>query len=402
MNVGELDARAAVAPFRFPAFRRYVAGQLPSVSCSWAQVVALAWVVVQLDPQSLGWVVACQFLPSLLLGPWFGAVVDRHDRRRGLMLAEAGLGLVAVGYAAAAATGNLTLPVIYLLASVWGVLNALDTPARQSLVPLLVSPERAGSAAGLTGTVMVLGMTIGTALGAVLIATVGVTATFVLNAASFFADVVILGTIRGRPAPRVERAPRQIREGMRYVGRTPRLRAAMLALAIIATFAFTINVSVPILARQSFAGGAPLIGTFFTAVTAGCLVGTLAYAARARCGPKTLTRTALGMAVAQLVTAVSPHPLVAVAGLAGVGLAWTYLIGAVVTLLQAARPELMGRVMSLFAVVLLGGTTIGAPLSTALIAVAGSRAPFVLGVGAAVIAAAAVRLRTDVTLREYA
>ena len=187
--VSVLDGRAAVAPLRFPAFRRYVAGQLPSVSCSWAQVVALAWVVVQIDPQSLGWVVACQFLPSLLLGPWFGAVVDRHDRRRALMLAEAGLGLVAVGYAAAAATGTLTLPAIYLLASVWGVLNALDTPARQSLVPLLVSPERAGSAAGLTGTVMVLGMTIGTAVGAVLISTVGVTATFAVNAASFFADV---------------------------------------------------------------------------------------------------------------------------------------------------------------------------------------------------------------------
>ncbi len=397
--VGVLDGRAAVAPFRSAAFRRYVAGQLPSVTCSWAQVVALAWVVVQLDPQSLGWVVACQFLPSLLLGPWFGAVVDRHDRRRGLMLAEAGLGLVAVGYAAAAVTGTLTLPVIYLLASAWGVLNALDTPARQSLVPLLVSPERAGSAAALTGTVMVLGMTIGTAVGAVLIATVGVTATFAVNAASFFADVVILGTIRGRPAPRVERAPRQIREGMQYVGSTPRLRAAMLALAIIATFAFTINVSVPILARQSFGGGATLIGTFFTAVTAGCLVGTLAYAARGGYGPETLTRTALGMAAAQLATALAPQPLFAVVGLAGVGFAWSYLIGAVVTMLQSARPELMGRVMSLFAVVLLGGTTIGAPLATALTAVAGSRAPFAVGAAAAVIAAATVRLRTDVTLK---
>ena len=397
--VGVLDGRAAVAPFRFAPFRRYVAGQLPSVTCSWAQVVALAWVVVQLDPQSLGWVVACQFLPSLLFGPWFGAVVDRHDRRRGLMLAEAGLGLVAVGYAAAAVTGTLTLPVIYVLASVWGVLNALDTPARQSLVPLLVSPERAGSAAALTGTVMVLGMTIGTAVGALLIVAVGVTATFTVNAASFVADVVILGTIRGRPAPRVERAPRQIREGMQYVASTPRLRAAMLALAIIATFAFTINVSVPILARHSFGGGAPLIGTFFTAVTAGCLVGTLAYAARGGYGPETLARTALGMAAAQLATALAPAPLLAVVGLAGVGFAWSYLIGAVVTMLQSARPELMGRVMSLFAVVLLGGTTIGAPLATALIAVAGSRAPFAVGVAAAVIAAATVRLRTDVTLK---
>ena len=95
--------RAAAAPLASPAFRRYLAGQLPSVTCSWAQVVTLSWVVVQLNPRALGLVVALQFLPSLVLGPWFGAVADRHDRRRLLILAESGLGLVALAYAVGAA-----------------------------------------------------------------------------------------------------------------------------------------------------------------------------------------------------------------------------------------------------------------------------------------------------------
>jgi hypothetical protein len=88
--------------------------------------------------------------------------------------------------------------------------------------------------------------------------------------------------------------------------------------------------------------------------------------------------------------------------LAGVGFAWTYLIGTVVTMLQSARPELMGRVMSLFAAVLLGGTTIGARPTTTTTAIAGSRAPFAVGAGAAIVAAATIRLRTDVRLEGYA
>ena len=111
VSVRPTAARVAVAPLHSPAFRRYLVGQLPSVTCSWAQVVALSWVVVQIDPRALGWVVALQFLPSLVLGPWFGAVVDRHDRRLLLILAEVGLGLVAVGYTATAAAGTLSLAV---------------------------------------------------------------------------------------------------------------------------------------------------------------------------------------------------------------------------------------------------------------------------------------------------
>ena len=112
--------RTAVAPLSSPPFRRYLLGQLPSLTGSWAQVVALSWWIESVDPKALGWVVALQFLPSLVLGPWFGVVADRHDRRRLLMLAECGLGLVAAAYALASLTGELTLPVIYVLATASG------------------------------------------------------------------------------------------------------------------------------------------------------------------------------------------------------------------------------------------------------------------------------------------
>lgn len=384
-----IDARTAFAPLRSPLLRRYLAGQLPSVSCSWAQVVALSWVVVQIEPSALGWIVALQFLPSLLLGPWLGAVVDRHDRRRLLVLAEAGLGLVAFGYAATAAADALTLPAICLLALTWGLFNALDTPARRALIPMLVGPDLAAAASALTGTVLVLGMTIGTALGAALVATAGATASFAVNSVSFFADVILLATLRTGPSPRVQHAPRQIRDGLSYVWHTPPLRAAMLVLTIISTFAFTMPASVPILARDAFHGGPAVIGALFTAGMAGSLIGTLAFAAQRAHHPRTLHRTTLGMAIALSATAAAPDALLALPALAGIGFSWAYLLATVIAMLQTAQPQLMGRVMALFGVVLLGGTTISGPLTTMTTAIAGPRAPFVLGTVAALISATA-------------
>jgi MFS family permease len=381
-----MGVHEAVAPLSSPAFRRYLAGQLPSVTCSWAQVVALSWVVVELDRRALGWVVALQFLPSLVLGPWFGAVADRHDRRRLLILAESGLGLVALAYAVASAADVLTLPVIYVLAATWGVINALDTPARRALLPALVPPERAASASALAGTVLLLGMTAGSALGGALAATTGVTAAFAVNAASFLADVILLHTIRPGALPLVRRAPRQVRDGLGYVWHTPALRAPLLALVVIGTLAFTMQVSVPILIRGSFGGGPSLIGTAFTAMTVGSLAGALVAAARGRPGPWALGLAATIMAGSMAVTAVAPTVPVTLVGLAGIGLAWSLVLTSVIAVLQSANPRMLGRVMSLFAVVLLGSNSAGGPIASTVASSIGPRAPFALGAGAAIAA----------------
>lgn len=381
-----MGVHTAVAPLSSPAFRRYLAGQLPSVTCSWAQVVALSWVVVELDPRALGWVVALQFLPSLVLGPWFGAVADRHDRRRLLMLAESGLGLVALAYTLASAAGVLTMPLVYLLATAWGVINALDTPARRALLPTLVTPDRAASASALAGTVLLIGMTAGSALGGAMLAAAGTTIAFAVNAASFLADAILLHTVRPGPSPVVRRAPRQVREGLGYVWHTPALRAPLLALAVIGTLAFTMQVSVPTLIRVSFGGGPSLIGTAFTAVTAGSLAGALIAAARGSPGSRTTALGAAIMAGAMAVTALAPTVPAALAGLAGVGLAWSLVLVSVIAVLQSADPRMLGRVMSLFAVVLLGGISAGGPIAASVATTVGPRAPFLLGAAAAVAA----------------
>lgn len=376
---------------RSAAFRRYLVGQLPSVTCSWAQVVALSWTVVDRAPAALGWVVALQFTPSLVLGPWFGTLADRYDRKRILMLAETGLGIVATGYAVAAATGRLTLPLVCLLATLWGIINALDTPARRALVPMLVTAEQAASAAALTGVVLLLGMTAGSALGAGLVAVAGPAVAFAVNAASFGIDVVLLATIRTGASPRLARAPRQLREGFAYVWRTPRLRMPLLALALLATLAFTVQVSAPILLRTSFAAGPSLVGAAFTASTAGGLAGALVATGRTASGPRRLRLASTLMAAALIVTAAAPAVPVALAGLAGIGFSWSLFIASAVAILQTAEPSLLGRVMSWLAVVLIGGTAAGGPLAGTVAALCGPRTPFVVGAAAALAAASIVK-----------
>jgi MFS family permease len=327
-------ATGSVSALHSAAFRRYLAGQLPSVTCSWAQVVALSWTVVDRAPAALGWVVALQFMPSLVLGPWFGTLADRYDRKRILMLAETGLGIIATGYAVAAATGRLTLPLVCLLATLWGIINALDTPARRALVPTLVPAGQAASAAALTGVVLLLGMTAGSALGAGLVAVAGPAVAFAVNAASFGLDVALLATIRADASPRLARARRQMREGLAYIWRTPRLRIPLLALALLATLAFTVQVSAPILLRTSFRAGPPLVGAAFTASTAGGLAGALAATRGAVSGPQRLRLASTLMAAALLVTAAAPAVPVALAGLAGIGFSWSLFISSSITTLQ--------------------------------------------------------------------
>jgi MFS family permease len=375
----------AFAPLRSRAFRRYAAGQLPSITCSWAQVVALSAVVVTLDPAALGWVVALQFVPSLLLGPWCGALADRLDRRAVLMAAEAGLGLVATAFAVAAASGRLTLPVIGVLALVWGIVNAVDTPARRALTPQLVPPDAAPAAAALGGTLMLVGMTLGAALGGLLVPAFGASVAFGINALSFLVDVAVLATLPIGTSPRTPRAPRQVRDGLAHVWHTPELRVPVVVLAAVATTTFTYQVSVPILVQERLGGGAGAIGGALTAFTAGSLAGTLVAAARGRPGPRATAVATAVVATGQLLVGLAPA--YALAGLFVAGLGWSALLSTVLAELQQARPDMLGRVMAVFAAVLLGATVVSGAVAGWLAVVAGATAPFLLGAAAAALTA---------------
>ena len=376
-----------LAPLRVGAFRRYLTGQLLSVSGSWVQVVALSSFVVQRDRQALGLVVTLQFLP-MLAAPLFGAVADRVDRRQLVMAAEAGLCGVAIVYAALALLETITVGWIAVVAVVWGVINALDTPARQAFLTDLVPVTSAPQAGPLTGLVYLTGMTLGSAIGAVLFDRVGLAVCFLVNAATFFLDVAILRTIRvgPRPAGRVAVGARAVRDGLRHVRTTPALRAALGALGIAATLTFTFPVSVPLLAASFEAS---TVGAFMAATAGGSLVGMLAAVARRQGGALAVGRCAMGLGMATGAVALAPSMLGAIVAVAAMGAAWSLFLTAVlVTLYQRTSPPMMGRVMAIFGMLLIGSTPVGSPIAAALAEAAGARAPFVVGALAGFAAAA--------------
>lgn len=387
-----------LATLRVGAFRRYLTGQLLSVSGSWVQVVALSSFVVQRDRQAIGLIVTLQFLP-MLVAPLFGAVADRVDRRRLVMAAEAGLGVVAIVYAALTLLGTITVGWIAAVAVVWGLINALDTPARQAFLTDLVPVTAAPQAGPLTGLVYLTGMTLGAASGAVLFDGMGLAACFLVNAATFFLDVAIVRTISVTPRPsasKVAVGARAVRDGLRHVATTPALRAALGALAIAATLTFTFPVSVPLLAA-SFEASA--VGAFMAATAGGSLVGMLAAVARRQGGALAIGRCAMGLGMATGAVALAPSMPGAIVAVAAMGAAWSlFLTSVLVTLYQKTSPQMMGRVMAIFGMLLIGSTPVGSPIAATLAEAGGARAPFVVGALAGFAAAAlACKLRAATT-----
>ena len=233
---------------------------------------------------------------------------------------------------------------------------------------------------------MLVSMTAGSALGAIVVDVAGVTAAFLVNAVSFGIDVVILSTIAVAAPARIARAPRQLREGLRYVWRTARLRTPLLALAVLGTLSFTVPVSVPLLLRLEYAGEASLVGAGLTATTAGGIVGAIIAAVRGAPSRHSLHRGCVAMALSLAAVAASPNISVVLAGLGGIGLAWSLLLASTIAQLQTSEDAMLGRVMSWLAVVLVGGPAVGGPIASAAVGIAGPRAPFVLGAAAALLA----------------
>jgi predicted MFS family arabinose efflux permease len=232
-------------------------------------------------------------------------------------------------------------------------------------------------------------------LAGVLILTVGLPACFLLNAVSFMA--VIAGLLAMRPAElfRQERAPRrkgQVRDGLRYVWTTPRLRWPLTLMAIVYTLAFNFSVLLPLLARFAFGGGAALYAQFLAAMGAGSLFGALVMASRRRASPRVLACSGVALGIAMVGVAYAPSSAVALSVLSVVGFASMVFMATGNSMMQiAAAPAMRGRVMAVYAMVFLGSTPIGGPLMGWLAERSGPRVAFTIG-GAAAVAAATAAL----------
>jgi MFS family permease len=352
-----------------PNYRRYFAGQLISLSGTWMQTVAAVWVILTLTNSgvAVGLTTALQFLPMLLIGAWGGLLADRIPKRRLLITTQALMMIPAAGLFAVTATGVVTPWMVYLAVFAFGSLNAVDNPTRQSFVYEMVGADRVVNAVSLNSVIVQAARIVGPALAGVMIATVGVVPCFGLNALTFVAMLLALWRMdpgRLQAPPVAERRPGAIRDGLRYVRKTPELMVPLALMGLVGTLGFNFQVVLPLLAKFSFESGAMTYASLVSAMAVGSIAGALVNGHRGRTGPRLIAGGALAFGLSALLAAAMPSLALEVVMLALLGAAAVTFAATINSTLQlAVSPEMRGRVMALYSVVFLGSTPIGAPLT---------------------------------------
>jgi MFS family permease len=350
-------------------YRLWAAGALVSNVGTWMQRVGQDWIVftelTANDATAVGFVMALQFGPSLLLLPLTGLAADRFDRRRILIVSQSLQAMLALALAVLTLTGRIDLWHVYALAFLLGCVTAFDAPARQTFVAELVSDKNLSNAVGLNSTSFQIARMAGPAIAGVLIASVGTGWVFLINAATFVAVLLSLWAMRVGELHRHDRASRKTGgfvEGLRYVRGRPDLVAVLTMLLLVATFCLNFSVFVATMAVTVFATGAGGFGLLSSMLAVGAVTGALGSAHREK--PRAILLLFSAMLLAILFSVAAAMPTYLTFGLAIMALGFcvqTFMTTANSTVQLLTDASMRGRVMALYMAVLNGCTLFGAP-----------------------------------------
>lgn len=376
------------------------------------QRVAQDWLVLELTHGSgtaVGVATGLQFLPLLLFSLWGGMIADRYPKRRVLMVTQASMGALALILGVLAVTGMVRPWHIYVLAFGLGLATVVDNPTRQSFAIEMVGKDDLQNAIGLNSAVFNLARIAGPAVAGLVIAVIGTSAAFFLNALSYVTVIFSLHLMREselRPAERVARARGQLREGLAYVRSRTDLMLTLALVFFIATFGMNFQVTTALMSRVVFHTGAGRFGVASAVFAIGALIGALVAARRTRTSLRLLLVTALAFGLLEAATGLMPNYWSFLVLLVPTGLAvisFTTLANSSVQLSVPA--EMRGRVMGIYMLVFLGGAPVGSPLTGWVAEQFGTRFSLIAGATISVFAAVTVGVlaarRRGVPVRRY-
>jgi MFS family permease len=373
-------------------FRIWFAGQLTSASGGMAQGVALSWLVLQTTGDAV-WLTAltvCTFGPTLLFGPWAGAVVDRHDRRKLLLITQGLLLAIGLAFSLLTALGLLKLWLMLALTACSGLVGTVDAPARQVFVVDLVGQDAVASAVGLWEVALNASRVLGPGAAGALLALSGPTYCFLFNGLTYLAPLLVLFRLKPAPghhavapgqeqphdAEHARRRPVRAREGLAYARSSPLIRA-LLPVSAASGLIFSMSLSLPTLASRALHLGAGGYGALMAAFGLGGLPGALLAASAPVPTPLRVRRLALATVGAILCTAWAPWTALSFAGMAAVGLTSIWFIASANTLAQLrSDPAMRGRVMSLWGMAMTGTLPLTGLAVTAIAQHVGAREGF--------------------------
>lgn len=348
--------------------RLYFAGLLFSNIGSWLQGTAMAYLVYRLTGRAsdLGYNVAFQFLPMLVLGTWAGGLADRFNRRTIMTITQSLLAVQALVLGILDLTGNISLEVVWGLSFFYGVLLALDNPARRGLITELVPISQLSNAMSMNTAVMTGSRVFGAALAALLVGPLGTGWLFVFNGISYAAMIYgIIGLRKSEMIAAVKRPAggQPVREVLRYVRSNRRLSSMFFAYIVVSTFAFNYSVVFPKLADVNW-GSANAFGWLLTITGVGSIAGALVTARFPRVSLRWLVINVGVLGAANIGVAFSPNLLIAFLLCVPLGFGGAAMIASGNAISQQeSPPDMRGRLLALTAVAFLGSTPIGGPIT---------------------------------------
>lgn len=410
-SVPEQNSKPWPAPVRalgHRSFRLYFLGQAVSILGSWIQQVALSWLVYRLTGSAalLGLTAFAALVPQLVVGPLAGAWIDRHDKRRLLIGTQILLSLQAVLLAVLTWQDLIGPGLIVAMAAVLGVLNAFDTPLRQSLISSMVRRrEDLPNALALNAMLFNCGRFVGPPIAGLLVGLTSEAACFAINAVTFLALVGGLLLMRIDATPRARGSMRQVfGEGLRYAAETYPVRKLIVMLVLLNATASTYAVLLPVFAKEVLDGDVRTLGWLWGAAGCGAFAATVYLAAR-RSVSGTVTPIVAGVvgsALALMMFALSRRIELAMVAMVALGFGISVVNVGINTVLQSIAPDhLRGRVVSFFSGARFGFDAVGGLIAGTIAASVGASdtllgESLVLAVGAGWFLAAHRRMRLEV------
>jgi MFS family permease len=365
-------------------YRLFFIGQVISVTGTWMQRVAQAWLVLSLthSPVAVGILALCQFMPFTLFSLVAGVIVDRLDARRTVIGTQITQMFLASTIAVIALAGVAQPWHVYVIAALMGLVQVLDAPSRQSLTFRMVGPAELPNAISLNSGLFNGARIFGPALGGVLIAAAGAGFCFAVNAVSYVAVLAGLLMMRPQEFHPLERRERPriiagLKEGLRFARSDEQVWLMLTLVFVLSTFCLNYNVLLPVLAKTTLDAGPEVFGLLSAVFGAGALLGALTSAHVSRATIGTTVIGSAGFGLSELLLAPVRSTSVACVLLFIAGFCFTTWSASSNSLVQLATPDhLRGRVIGIYFFAFAGTGTAGGILAGLLTAAGGTELGF--------------------------
>jgi MFS family permease len=355
-------------------YKLFFSGQTVSLIGTWITRVATSWLIYRLTGSLLllGVVGFCGQIPTLILGPFTGVIVDRADRHRILVVTQVLSMVQSFALAALVFTGTIQVWHILVLQVAQGIINSFDTPARQSFVVEMIE-DRAHlpNAIALNSMMVNASRIIGPSVGGLIIAAVGEGWCFFVDGVSYVAVIgsLLAMKVAKRTLPgRTTSLTAEFREGFNYVSRFLPVRSALTLLALVSMLGMPYTVLMPAIATKLLHGGAHTLGFLMTASGVGALTGALYLASRKSILGlgRVMVASAALFGAGLIAFSFSRSLILSLVILTTVGAGMMITMASTNTIVQTiVREELRGRVMAFYSMAFLGTAPLGSLMAGA-------------------------------------